>query len=541
MSLHIPGRRSLLSACLITIFSLTIFSLTGLSRAAHAEDQARTLTTEEELGRQIYHQGASDREITAVLGEGGTEVPASMMPCASCHGTDGRGRPEGGLSPSDITWSALTRPWGGERSSGRRHPPYNERMLKRAFTMGLDPAGNRLHMAMPRYRLTLEEAAGLTSYIKRLGQVPDPGVEDNVVRLGVLHSTDAVGQAMRRVLEAAAAELATAGGVYSRRPELRFLALPAAPEERRDAVAQFLESEDIFALVASDLSHPNTLDDAGIRDLLLFARVPLVGAFGIDPPDITPPNPFVFYLDAGPQQLARALVNFAAGPLRSPPQRAVVISPPEAAAEAAALRRQGRHLGGPWADMAEITTTEAQPFTSEQALAEQGAGTDAVFFLGPATHAATFLNTADAIGWSPNVFLLGPRAGALLEHQPALADRTFLAFPNRPTDTSPKGFARYQKLAAQHHLNREHIRQQLRALAAFDLLKAGLENAGRELDRGRLVAALEALDRHPTNLTPPLSFGPNRRVGALGAWIVPLATGRQGLGGDGTWITLTPL
>ncbi|HWN42782.1 MAG TPA: ABC transporter substrate-binding protein, partial [Thermoanaerobaculia bacterium] len=55
---------------------------------------------QEERGREIYLEGAG--EITAVIAagggtEGGTEVPASALPCASCHGRDGRGRSEGGV------------------------------------------------------------------------------------------------------------------------------------------------------------------------------------------------------------------------------------------------------------------------------------------------------------------------------------------------------------------------------------------------------------------------------------------------------------
>jgi ABC-type branched-subunit amino acid transport system substrate-binding protein len=436
-------------------------------------------------------------------------------------------------------------------------------MLKRAFTMGLDPAGNRLHIAMPHYRLTHEEAAGLISYIQRLGQIPDPGVEEKSVRLGVLqvHGAGPAGVAVRRILEAAADDLAAAGGVYGRRPELRFLTLPATPEDHRSAVAQFLQREEIFALVASELPNQRTLNDTlsdslsdplsrpGILDLLLKTKVPLVGAFGIDPPDTSLPNPFVFYLHAGPQQLARALVSFAVGQLPRPPQRAIVIYPPQAQQEATALRRQGKQHHGSWVNIEELVYPGEQPLTPEQAIAAREADTEAVFFLGPTPHAISFLTTAEAIGWSPNIFMLGPRAGALLGTAPPLAHQSFLAFASRPADTTREGFARYRqtakemikKRATQDDLSNEHLRDQLRALAAFDLLIAGLEEAGRQLDRGRLISALENLDRHITGLTPPLSFGPNRRVGALGAWIVPMVAGRQAMIGEATWIPLAPL
>ena len=63
-------------------------------------------------GRQIYEQGIGTGQtaIVARMGTPAVEVPARAMPCAGCHGIDGRGRAEGGLEPADITWSSLTRP-----------------------------------------------------------------------------------------------------------------------------------------------------------------------------------------------------------------------------------------------------------------------------------------------------------------------------------------------------------------------------------------------------------------------------------------------
>jgi hypothetical protein len=111
---------------------------------------ASGLTPQEERGRRIYVATVSPSggEIVAVLGEG-VEVEGSAVPCASCHGRDGKGRPEGGVTPTDITWPNLTKPYGVPHASGRRHPPYDEKLMKRSLAMGFDPAGNVLHVAMP--------------------------------------------------------------------------------------------------------------------------------------------------------------------------------------------------------------------------------------------------------------------------------------------------------------------------------------------------------------------------------------------------------
>src|SRR4030095_11227963 len=72
---------------------------------------AGQLTDQEKRGKSIYLRGSSPsgKEITCYLGGGTMEVPAAAMLCANCHGFDGRGNPEGGVVPSDITWDALTK------------------------------------------------------------------------------------------------------------------------------------------------------------------------------------------------------------------------------------------------------------------------------------------------------------------------------------------------------------------------------------------------------------------------------------------------
>src|SRR5262245_15811097 len=96
---------------------------------------SQALTPQEIRGKQIYTLGTSSsgREITAVLGKEGTEISASVLSCANCHGRDGRGKPEGGLTPSDITWDSLTRPYSSSLPARRKHPPYSEQSLKRAI------------------------------------------------------------------------------------------------------------------------------------------------------------------------------------------------------------------------------------------------------------------------------------------------------------------------------------------------------------------------------------------------------------------------
>ncbi len=97
--------------------------------------------TAERRGRQLYFQGTSQsgKPVLAYLGDDALEVPASTLPCANCHGANGQGKPEGGVSPSNITLEALTKPYGVTHASGRRHPAYTNRGFELAISRGLDP------------------------------------------------------------------------------------------------------------------------------------------------------------------------------------------------------------------------------------------------------------------------------------------------------------------------------------------------------------------------------------------------------------------
>jgi len=57
-------------------------------------------------------------------------------------------------------------------------------------------------------------------------------------------------------------------------------------------------------------------------------------------------------------------------------------------------------------------------------------------------------------------------------------------------------------------------------LSAAKILGEGLKRVGKDLSREKLIQVLEGLYEYPTGLTPAITYGPNRRIGALGAYIV---------------------
>ena len=198
-------------------------------------------------GKEIYINGVdvAGAQIKCVTGEQVTEVPAAILKCASCHGKDGRGKAEGGIFPSNIRWSELAKPFSLTMQSGRKRPPYSERLLLRAVTMGLDAGGNRLHATMPRYRLSHQQAADLVAYLKELDHEHDPGVTDDAIVLGVVlppeSSRGGMSRAVRETLTAAFDALNREGGVYGRKLLCRFASAPI--ENGAAAFEAFIDRE----------------------------------------------------------------------------------------------------------------------------------------------------------------------------------------------------------------------------------------------------------------------------------------------------------
>jgi len=143
-----------------------------------------TPTTQQERGRAIYQTGrsAGGAAIRAVFADGAEQIDADLVPCTACHGEDGRGRPEGNVLPADIRPETLSH---ALVLPTRSRPAYTPAQRKRAFTLGIDAAGQRLDRTMPRYQLTQADAADLLSYLDILGAF-EPGVSSDSIVVNIV-------------------------------------------------------------------------------------------------------------------------------------------------------------------------------------------------------------------------------------------------------------------------------------------------------------------------------------------------------------------
>ena len=479
-------------------------------------------TTAQSWGKQIYFEGTSPTggEINAIVGSEGVSLPASAVPCASCHGRDGLGRPEGGVIPPDVRWSELSKVYGHVHENGRKHPAFDENSLARLIRTGMDPGNNRLDTSMPLYSMSVEDMDSLVAYIKYLENDWDPGISKGVIQVGTLlplqGSQGALGQAMAQVMLAYFKEVNSRGGIFGRKIELLAIPYAGSAEATLASLRSAFEKEAVFALVGA---YTIGLDQQ-LLELLREEDMPMVGPFTLNPGDAFI-NADIFYIYPGFTEQAQTLAAQAIAQMKGGNGKLVLVGPEGEDIDVLIAAVEDRLPKDRKFETATLRYQRGELDPTELAKSLQKADSDAVLFLGLQAELEALLNSLAYVKHYPGIFALSafvPRP--LFESPEAFSERIFVAYPTLSNDVSAAGRSEYQRLAETHALPPGNLQGQIAALAAAKVLVEGLRGAGQTLSREKLVETIEALYRYDTGLTPPLTYGPNRRIGAMGAHLI---------------------
>lgn len=497
---------------------------------------AAPLSAQELAGQKLYREGigASGNEVSARVGAVDMPVPGRVVPCANCHGRDGLGRSEGGLAPPTITWSELTKPYGHRHDNGRAHPPFDAAALLRAVTLGRDPAGQPLDAAMPRYALGREDQDNLVAYLKRLEHDHDPGVAADTLRIGTLLPLSGPmadsGRMARRVIEAYFDDLNQSGGLYGRRLAL-VAADGAAPRDEQAQRWRALLDDDVLALLAP--LAPGA--EAALLPLAEAQQVPVLGPLGAASP-AEGGSRTTFFVQSGPRELVRSLAAHAGA--SAPGAPLLLLAPSDAPHDAMVqvLQRQCERAGCGAVTTLRSAAGRFDAGAALRALRDSRAG--AVVFLAGEAELEAFLREADAAALYPRVLLPGALGARAAVRAPAgFAGRIVLAYPSAPGEALRPG-SRFEDFRARHGLPAGGVATQAAAYAAAALLAEGVRRSGRAIGRETLVRQLETLRDFRTDAVPPLSYGPDRRVGALGGHLVTPEAGGLGFRTVNPWLAL---
>ncbi len=489
------------------------------------------LSPQELRGQQIYETGVSPSgaAINGRFGENRLELPGPALTCGSCHGHDGRGRPESGVEPTNVTWRYLTKSYGHLHRGGRTHTAFGVESLKHYLRTGIFPGGGSGDPAMPVFQMADSDLDDLVAYLKRLGATGEPGVGPQRIRLGTLLPRSGAGaetgEAIRRVLEAYFREVNAHGGVYGRRLELVTHAVDPEDPAAVEKIRHWLAREQPFALLGTFTPR---LEEQ-VQALLAEEEIPTVGAVTLHPSEEFSGNRTQFYLLAGLEAQVRALVRYggeqlgleeAALTLVYP--RSVVVPEVIDAAESAARARG-------WPVPRRATFDPGAFKAGELVEALRGQGSEALLFLGSGPDLAAFLQAAEAYAWRPRLLVPGVLAGSgALAATPAQGDQTYLAYPTLPQDRNPVAVDELARLMEVDGGKRgAHLQAVITAYCAGEVLVTAMRRAGRALGRRELIAALEGIYHFETGLIPPVTYTSNRRFGTGGSYVVRLGTGRM--------------
>lgn len=479
------------------------------------------MSPQESRGKEIYLLGTSKsgKDVLAYIGDSSLEVPGSAMPCANCHGLAGYGKPEGGIEPSNITWQALTKPYGVTHANGRKHPPYTARALEFAITRGRDPAGNKLHQAMPRYQMSKEDLADLIVYLQRLGTYVDPGISDDKISIGTALPASGpmaeMGQTVKAVLAGYFAEVNLQGGVFNRRLELKSVETASDPAGTRANIERLIKDEQVFAMSSAFVAGV----EREVVPLLAQWEVPVVGPMTLDPQLGSPLNRQVFYLLSGNAGQARALVTFVAKkPELQKSGLAVVynrtslnvsvLDAIEEESEKLSLKTMVYEYNSSSFNAAEYVK-----------LVKESGNPAMVFFMGGGPNLLLFLREAEKLNWFPEILL--QNADVEVFNAPAgFEGKILFTVPTSPVEQTAESLKEFRAFAEKYKLPQKHVAAQITAYSSAKVLVEALKRVGKELSREKLIQTLEGFYQYQTGLTPAITFGPNRRVGAMGAYVV---------------------
>jgi ABC-type branched-subunit amino acid transport system substrate-binding protein len=382
----------------------------------------------------------------------------------------------------------------------------------------------------------------LIAYIKLVGELPDPGLSDRVVKVGTLIPTGGplagIGGAIRDILAAYFSEVNSGGGINGRKIEL---VVHEVTGDRQSAVARvkaWLAEQQTFVLVSS-FTPDLELD---IQSVTSAESIPLVGPFTLYPTENFTLNRQIFYLFSGLAVQARALIHYASKRLQMVNPRVAVLYPEKKSLDQviAAVTEACKSKG--WQAVQKKPFPLATFDATESARQLQEAGFEVVIFLGVEGQLRSFLEVAASRGWLPYVLAPGVLSGRLVVDAPRYFEKKlYLAYPTLPRDRKSWAVKELSVLMKAHNLRPTRGQAVISAYSAAKILVEAMRLSGRDLDRKKVTAALEKFYQFDTGLIPPITYTPNRRIGAKGAYILGFDPKMRGLGGapgSAEWVDL---
>ena len=461
------------------------------------------LTPAELAGKKIYTEGIGSSDVKITANMSGVKVPATVMKCINCHKADGTGNPEGGISPSNVTWAYLTRSYGGKRISGEKYPAYTEQTLRKVITTGIDPAGNKLHNAMPTYNMTREDLNNLVAYMKVLGKVGDVGLTKSTINIGIALNSEqnqpnSKNEAIKKMVQAYCNTVNENGGIYNRTLKPSFFSTSEQFEEKKYFMVTGFGEKEI-------LGENNTTPS------LFLCSNELTGS-GLN-------NRNAFYVYPSLTAQNQALVDFSKeNELLKKKGEVTIVYTNDNDRKAFAKTLSNYYLAknNVLPTLLALDSDNIQ----ELALTKQIHSNSLVFYVGSTQLGNQFLKELDNIGKTPYILTSGSISGVDLFNMPkAFQKKVFISYPTWITERSSASIRLYQSLNRENKLLSNWKNSQLNIMSMLMTLEECLKRVGSDLTQDKLIGSFEGLYEFSTGLAPPVTYNLNKRAGSSSVYI----------------------
>ena len=493
-------------------------------------------------------------------GWGDSALPPAFF-CVACHRPSGFGSIEGATPVPAITGSALfaprrmnraeafrrlyqedqAEPFSARARAPRLRPAYDVESLTTALQRGHDPSGRVLDPWMPRYEIGVEDVAHLAAYLRTLGQIPDPGVED--VRIHFATVIDAGAEVTRRraVLEVIHAYIRRKNlEVRGRRAhsgaspwyrdefadtwrewELHEWELRGPPHSWPDQLRTLQAENPVFAVLGGLVEG----SFAPIHQFCEEEQIPCLFP-QTDLPVTSKPGRYTLYLSPGIEGEAEALATYlATDEANAEPPRVVQVVRDEPRSRAAA-----RSFAMAWDHPGFSEVRLGAEESLDWHRVDRHDPEVLILWLAPGDLAA--LETR-----ARRVFLSTSLVGVAPELAESLRPRIHLTHRFAlPGQEAPRIYRVRAWLRSRGVRPSAHERAQLDTYLALSVADHALGHLVTRYDRDFFVESVEHEMENELNpgTYPRLGLGPGQRFASKGAWIVRLGTG--GLEPVSPWI-----
>lgn len=523
---------------LISILALSVFFSTSSPIEGALTKRSELSTTDlNEIGRRIYQDGqmADGTPVTAIV-MGDIEVTGDLFSCLNCHRRSGLGGPEGTKYVLATNGGSLLTP---RIDLYMERPEYTYTTFAEAMILGANPNGKSFDPIMPIYDLPDLEMRALFSYLKTLSNDYSPGVTDEVLHIATVVGEDVDPQLKKEMLDVINAFFAGKNGLTrneKRRSEsgpyyhdyrnkayrkwvLHTWELSGPSETWPEQLANYYQQQPVFAMLSGVVSGPWAPVHNFCRDNKIPCLLPNTDLPSID----MPADFYTLYFSKGLTLEAQILNTVLADQKTDGP--IVQVFRPGTKAEHGA--RTFTNISESLEEMSILLTTEGKTDWKKikQQISQAGASS-VILWLGPDDlKAYTEVHKDDRT--EPSVYLSSTLLNGEISTIPEkIEEGTKIVHPYNLQEDQNARLRALLPWLKRNKIPLTNPRIQGQTYYACLLLNGGLKHIKRYYYREFLLDLLDHGERmalYSVNY-PRLSFGPEQRFLAKGAYIIDPAT-----------------